>query len=177
LVFDDGKSRTIKFKDANGNVIPQDKWLASATGLHGITDVPSAIRQSGFNPSQRFNTSGKGGATVVQPPKAAVVVDQRKSLNDILAKKAVSELAVEDDPSTTAANLTGVFKPLGFSFKPVTKDFADYVEIFKDGKYVGAVEISGDDAGVQQIESYIRNSVESQAKVSEDAATRIKNGY
>lgn len=177
LTFNDKSSRTIKFKDANGNVIPQDKWLASATGLHGITDVPSAIRQSGYRADRGFNTSGAGSSSVTPPPKAIAVVDQRKSLNDILAKKAISELSVEDEPSTTAANLTGIFKPLGFSFNPVVKGSADYVEIFKDGKYVGAVEISGDDAGAQQIESYLRNSVESQAKVSEDAVTRIQGGY
>jgi hypothetical protein len=179
ITFDDKKQRTIKFKDANGKVIPQDQWLASAVGLHGIEDVPSAIRQSGFNAKKDFNISGIGKSEVVLPP-TTTVVDRRKELDKLLEKKAVSELTVEDNASETASNLTGVFKSLGFSFKPVDKGLlgqVNYVEISRDGKYVGAVEISGDDAGAQQIESFIRNSINEQAKVSEDAATRIKSGY
>lgn len=69
LTFNDGKSKTIKFKDLNGQVIPQADWLSSATALHGITDVNRAIKESGYKPSGSFNPNSKASAITTTPAK------------------------------------------------------------------------------------------------------------
>lgn len=110
LTFNDGSSRTIKFKDANQQVIPQDAWLASATALHGITDVNTAIKQSGYKPSGAFNPNSSAKSFVSKP--AAPPNAQQKAKN-YLTKTITPEMINQEEEVAVPQILSAINK-LGF---------------------------------------------------------------
>lgn len=177
------KTRTISFKDGVGNVISQQDWLASAVALHGIEDVKSAIRQSGFRADKSFNPDAAGRATTTVTQSKVKdkesIVDNRAVLNKLLGKTSVAELAVEDNPKKTADALNKAYKSVGFSFQPEVKGLAnqvDYVKIYKDGKYIGAVEISESGAGAAEIEKYMRDTIDAEYKSNFNTGTPDSDG-
>jgi len=110
LTFNDGSSRTVKFKDANQQVIPQDAWLASATALHGITDVNTAIKQSGYKPSGAFNPNSSAKSFVSKP--AAPPNAQQKAKN-YLTKTITPEMINQEEEVAVPQILSAINK-LGF---------------------------------------------------------------
>jgi len=110
LTFNDGSSKTVKFKDANQQVIPQDAWLASATALHGITDVNTAIKQSGYKPSGAFNPNSSAKSFVSKP--AAPPNAQQKAKN-YLTKTITPEMINQEEEVAVPQILSAINK-LGF---------------------------------------------------------------
>jgi len=110
LTFNDGKSKTIKFKDQNQQVIPQDVWLASATALHGITDVNTAIKQSGYKSSGAFNPNSSAKSFVSKP--AAPPNAQQKAKN-YLTKTITPEMINQEEEVAVPQILSAINK-LGF---------------------------------------------------------------
>jgi len=165
LKFKDGSERTIKFVDAGNNPLSQEDWLASAVELHGIKDVPSAISQSGYDPSRKYNPSSKGGA------KTLIPVNKTAQYEGIIAQKDydLGSLIKEDDYQGTAERLNAAFGPLGYSFSGrvtgINTDLVDVYHTNSEGNQVliGTVNID-DGPQLQQFDQLIRSKLKEPIK-------------
>jgi len=113
LTFNNGSSKTIKFKDQNQQVIPQDAWLASATALHGITDVNTAIKQSGYKPSGAFNPNSSAKSIISQP--AAPITPQQKAKNYLT--KVITPAMINQEEEVAVPQILNSITKLGFTAK------------------------------------------------------------
>jgi len=129
LTFNNGSSKTIKFKDQNQQVIPQDVWLASATALHGITDVNTAIKESGYKPSGAFNPNSSAKSIISQP--AAPITPQQKAKNYLT--KVITPAMINQEEEVAVPQILNSITKLGFTAKE--SDFgSNAIEIKAPGK-------------------------------------------
>ena len=129
LTFNDGKSKTIKFKDSNQQVIPQDVWLASATALHGITDVNTAIKESGYKPSGAFNPNSSAKSIISQPETP--ITPQQKAKNYLT--KAITPAMINQEEEVAVPQILNSITKLGFTAKESSPG-SNYVEITAPGE-------------------------------------------
>jgi len=170
LTFNDGKSKTIKFKDQNQQVIPQDVWLASATALHGITDVNTAIKESGYKPSGAFNPNSLAKSIISQPETP--ITPQQKAKNYLT--KAITPAMINQEEEVAVPQILNAITKLGFTATE-SRLGSNYVEITAPGKDGATQEfklkVGEGSAGVaQSIVDFITSNLDQKTLINADRA-------
>lgn len=187
ITYFDGNTETIPFKDKNNNLIPQDRWVQSAVGLHGIKDINESTIKGSVDLSKPFNTTAEARASIQAP-----AVDKTSQYEELLKTegKSLSNLVVKDNAKATAENLNSVFNGLGFTIENTSKqsypgdlfNSTDYVTISYGGKKLGDVNLD-ESQNLIQFDNFFRNALKSSSPseqavpASDEARARMQTGY
>jgi hypothetical protein len=177
VTFNDNTKFPLPFKDENGNLIPQDKWIEGAVALHGIKDTKTAIKESGYDASKAFNTESEGSSSIQAPVSPEVTkFNTITTGKDKDGKLNWNENIIKiDDGKATAANLTTILGPLNLGLTFSGEGIAyDYVNIFKkDGKLLEKIQVDNSN-GSAKIQEVIRKYVEDEFPSNPKATTKTK---
>lgn len=170
LTFNDGTSKTVKFKDSNGQVIPQSDWLASATALHGITDVNKAIKESGYKPAGSFNPNSKASAITTTP--SAPLTPQQKAKNYLT--KAITPAMINQEEEVAVPQILNSITKLGFTAIESSPG-SNAIEIKAPGKDGATQEFklktgSGAAGVAQSIIDFVTSNLDQKTLINADRA-------
>jgi len=181
ITFDNNTKFPLPFKDENGNLIPQDKWIEGAVALHGIKDTKTAIKESGYDASKAFNAESEGSSSIQIPVSPQVIKYQ--SIINAKTKDGEQEwnknIYVEDDAPKLAATLTQKFGGSefgGLTFKgEVNGLYDDQLSIYgPDNTLLKKIDVNGKEGSQEILDTlnkYIQATYPSTAKTSGRAKT------
>lgn len=165
----DGNKTVFGFSDKNGNVIPQKEWLQGVTGIHGIKDINSALQQTGFDTSKKFNYYGEGFAETSKKQSDAEI-----KWNAVVTKKTGEKgneerdwdknIYVEDNPELLAQRLGTATQGLGLGLTfEGTSEYGlngktDYLLIKKGNEVLKQVQVD-DQNGSPIIQNFITDYI------------------
>lgn len=180
----DGSKETIPFKDASGQLIPQDRWVQSQVGLHGIKDIKKSELQGSVDMTKAFNPDATASASVTIPKAKTPYVKQEEIYNEKNKEKgmALADLVEEDGAPEATENLNNRFNNLGFYFVDSSKDggITDYVSIYwgdptQGGTKLGDVNLD-DSPNIGQFDAIMRQKLkEIDAKAEDDLVGSLDN--
>lgn len=179
ITFDDGKKRTLPFKDANGNVMSQADFIKSAVALHGTSNINQALRESGYDASKSFNPFSKGEAAVIAAPTKTV--KNLDKFDKILQTKNNSYAefitsSMDDEPEEIASAMASRFGPLGFTFTGRTEGLSDdKVDIKYNNIIIGTVDADNASGAASEIDAIMRNKLQESDTAAEAAAKAKEN--
>jgi len=172
--YNDGTSRTIPLKDANGNVLSQEDFVKESTELHGQKDTSRLLKTQAFDKEKKYNPFSKGGASVTAAP-----IDNTAKYQNILKTKgkSLSDLAIKNDAEQTTSNMQNAFGDLGFTFVNSSKGVGksvDYVSIFYGQEKLGDVNLD-DSANPGQFDRFIRSRLKGAPTPDDDDKNKQGN--
>jgi hypothetical protein len=177
ITFNDNTKFPLPFKDENGNLIPQDRWIEGAVALHSIKDTKTAIKESGYDASKAFNTESSGSSSIQAPVSPEVTkFNAITTGKDKDGKLNWDENIIRiDDGAKTASNLTTILGPLNLGLTFSGEGIAyDYVNIFKkDGKLLEKIQVDNAN-GAAKIQEVIRKYIEDEFPSTPKATKKTK---